>query len=56
MSQLFASGGRSIGTSASASVLPVNIQGLLEGLMKASFERPTGYLLQLGPEMQVPRS
>ena len=27
MSQLFASGGRSIGTSASASVLPMNIQG-----------------------------
>ena len=28
MSQLFASGGQSIGTSASASVLPMNIQGL----------------------------
>ena len=29
MSQLFASGGLSIGASASASVLPVNIQGLV---------------------------
>ena len=29
MSQLFASGGQSIGTSASASVLPMNIQGWL---------------------------
>jgi len=28
MSQLFTSGGQSIGASASASVLPVNIQGL----------------------------
>ena len=42
MSQLFASGGKSIGASASASVLPMNIQGLfplgLTGLISLLFK------------------
>ena len=35
MSQLFASGGQIIGVSASASVLPMNIQGTVQGTLKS---------------------
>ena len=50
MSQLFASGGQSIGVSASASVLPMNIQGWfplgLTGLISLKFKGPLKSLLQ----------
>ena len=39
MSQLFASGGQSIGVSASASVFSMNIQGWLTGLIGAGFDQ-----------------
>ena len=45
MSQFFASGGQSIGAAASASVLPMNIQGLfplgLTGLVSLKFKGPS---------------
>ena len=43
MSQLFASGGQSIGVSALASVLPMNIQGLFPILRHSAF-----FMEQLG--------
>ena len=50
MSQLFASGGQSVGTSVSVSVLPMNIQGSfplgLTGLMSLLFNESLKSLLQ----------
>ena len=60
MSQFFASGGQSIGTSASASVLPMNIQGLIcfminwfdllavQGTLKSLFQHHNWKALILG--------
>ena len=67
MSQLFASGGQSIGASASASVLPMNIQGwfplgltwfdvlAVEGTLKSLFQHPSlkASILQHSPFFMV---
>ena len=59
MSQLFASGGQSIGASASTSVLPMNIQGCLPKAGVSSHWRRYYCGLRIGgkdPWVPVPRT
>ena len=48
MSRLFASGGQSVGASASASVLPMNIQGYIEGINQGCCVQLRGWCLDAG--------
>ena len=58
MSGLFASGGQSIGASASASVLPMNIQGWfllgLNGLVSLLFKRLSGVFFSTTVQSEPP--